>query len=87
MNIIKNLTGDKTFPIETCFKDRRTLEEVIRGHHQQKDGTFLLVGGRNYNAFYDSHKDKVILTIYGKSEEELIEAEIDFFKHMGYLKN
>ena len=74
-----------TYPIKSCFKDRETLEKAIEGHHPQRDGTILLVGAADYRAFYSPKKDKIILTVYGKDKYELIEAEINFFEHIGFL--
>lgn len=75
----------KEYQVETCFKDRRTLEESIKGHHQQKDGTYLLVGTVKYKAVYNSKKDMVILTIYGKNAEDLAQSEMEFFRHIHSL--
>lgn len=78
------------YPVKAVFGSKKNLEHYICGHNQQEDGTVLLFSSNTdgYEARYSSKKDKVILYLIGKTEEELVEANIRFFNYIDkFFKN
>ena len=70
------------YGIEAVFPDREALEGFIKGHHPQQDGTILLCGENGYVAKYSPQQDRILLELAGDSEEEMVEANLRFFRNV-----
>jgi|GEM_PF-1787943 len=77
------------YPVKTVFPSKKNLEYHIKRHNPQEDGTILLCGSNidGYEARYDPNKNRIILRLQGATEEDLVEANLKFFRFVdNYFK-
>ena len=75
------------YQIKAVFPNQKAFESYIKNHRPQRDESILLFGSNinGYEARYNPKKDKIVLQLTGKNNDELTKANVKFFRYVDSL--